>query len=108
MKQRGGDKFVRVVVLVRREQFTEQFIVNITICGGSQIVRKTWGNFQTGKPTLAAVFNKAPSDIGDVQVWKLIWVEVDKGEASKRPSTETLQNKKWNRFSLISGHEIKH
>ena len=39
MVKRAGDEFVRVVVLVRWEQFTQQFSVDIRKC--SKVIRET-------------------------------------------------------------------
>lgn len=45
LKQQAGDEPVRIVVLVRWKQLTQQLSVNIAISGSSQVVRKTWMDF---------------------------------------------------------------
>ena len=101
MKKRAGDELVRVVVLVRWEQLTQKFIVDIR--GGSQVVRKTWRDFQTGEATLAAVFNMIWTDIGDVQVGKLVSLEVNKSHTFGRSSAESFASL-INNFGVDSGH----
>ena len=67
-------KFVRVVVLVRREKFTKKFVV--AIWRSLYIKRKTWRSFQTGKRALRHVINKIFTKGSDIQVGEFVLLEV--------------------------------
>ena len=104
MKKRAVDKLVRVVILVRRQQLTQQFII-VDIRKDSQVERKTCRVFQTGVSTLAAVFNKIENKTGDVQVGKLVNLEVNKSHTFGRSSAESSTSR-INNFGVMinSGH----
>ena len=75
-------EFVRIVVLVRGEQFTKQFTVDVRV--SSQVVWKTCRSFQTGKRALGRPINLAfPKDC-NIQVGEFVFFEVYKTDTNVR------------------------
>ena len=74
MKRFAGVELVRVVILVRRQEFAKKFAVAIR--EGSHIVGKTRGNFQTGVATIVFVLKKIPSNTCDIQIGRFTYHEV--------------------------------
>jgi len=66
VEKHAWNKLIRVVVLVRWEQFTQKFAVEVREC--SQVEGKTRRGFQTGKRTDSVAINKISSNACDVQI----------------------------------------
>ena len=73
VEKHAWNKLIGVVVLVRWEQFTQKFAVEVRKC--SQVEGKTRRGFQTGKRTESVVIHKISSNACDVQIWKFISLE---------------------------------
>ena len=91
MNKLAGEEIVRVVVLVRWEQFAEQFSVYVR--GRSHVIGKTCRNFYTGKSAFILVFNEIPCNTGDVEEGKLVHHEVDIIQVIKGFLAESLVKK---------------
>ena len=91
MKLFAGVELVRVVKLVRWQEFAQKFAVDIR--ESSHVVRKTRGNFKTGVTTIVFVLNKIPSNTCDIQVGKFTYHEVDVEKVANRSLTESCKEK---------------
>ena len=88
MKLFAGVELVRVVKLVRGQEFAKKLTVDIR--KGGHVVGKTRRNFQTGVATIVFVFNKIPPNTGDIQVGKFTYHEVDIEKVANRSLTESF------------------
>ena len=80
------NKFIGVVVFVRREKFTSKSIIDVW--DGPQVEWETRWSIQTGKRALGHVINEIfPTESRDVQVGEFVFYEVDISDTIIGPIT---------------------
>ena len=76
VKNVAVNKFIGVVIFVRREKFTSKSIIDVW--GGPQVEWETRRSIQTGKRALGLVINEISSSKSrDVQVGEFVFDEVN-------------------------------
>ena len=98
-----GVEFIRVVVLVRREEFTKQF--TIVVRESSQVEWKTGQSFQTGKRALKLLIKEISTKSSDIQVGEMVLLKVSKNDISITATESWARLYLWNIRTELSTSE---